>query len=85
MLPHPDTFSRIDEHRIQERLRHVAEQRRAASAENCAWSRPTTGWPAWRNAISWITGWRMGVRATTRVLAADSREGGCARTVHPVA
>jgi hypothetical protein len=52
MLPHPLTVGKIAETRFQERLREVAEQRRASDAETHARSRPTTGWRAQLAAIS---------------------------------
>ena len=85
MLPHPVTSCMIAEDRFQEQLRDAARQRRAASAETRARSRPTTGWPARLAAISWITGLRLRVRGATRVLATDPRERGSARSVHPAA
>ena len=84
MLPHPMTARKIAELQFQERLRDVAQQRRAAGAEPRARSRPTTGWPARLAAISWITGWRMRVRGATRVLATEPRARGSARSVHSV-
>lgn len=66
MLPHPVTSCMIAEHRFQEQLRDAAQQRRAASAETRARSRPATGWPAALAAISWITGLRLHLRGATR-------------------
>lgn len=85
MLPHPATSGTIAEHRFREQLRDTAQQRRAASAETGARSRPTTATPAWLAAISGITGVWMRVRGATRVLATDPRERGSAKPAHPVA
>jgi hypothetical protein len=85
MLPHPATSGKIAERRLQERLRDTAQQRRAASAETGARSRPTNATPAWRTVISGITGVWLRVRGATRVLATDPRERGSAKPAHPVA
>ena len=66
MLPHPVTSCMIAEQRFQEQLRDAAQQRRAASTESCARSRPTAGWPAGLTASSWITGLRLHLRGATR-------------------
>jgi hypothetical protein len=66
MLPHPATSCKIDERRLQERLRDTAQQRRAASAETCASSRPSSGWLSVQAAISGITGLWMHLRGATR-------------------
>ena len=66
MLPHPVTSCMIAEQRFREQLRDAAQQRRAASAEPRARSRPTTGWPALLATNSWITGLWMHLRGATR-------------------
>jgi hypothetical protein len=76
MLPHPATSCKIDERRFQERLRDAAQQRRAASAETRARSRPTTGWPAGLAAISGITGLWMHLRDATRGQVTSALERG---------
>jgi glycine/D-amino acid oxidase-like deaminating enzyme len=76
MLPHPVTSCMIAEQRFREQLRDAAQQRRAASAESRTRSRPTTGWPVWLAAISWITGMWMHQRGATRGQVTSALERG---------
>jgi DNA transposition AAA+ family ATPase len=76
MLPHPVTACMIAEQRFQEQLRDTAQQRRAASAETGARSRPTTAWLSVLAAISWITGLWMHLRGAMRGQVTSALERG---------
>ena len=67
MLPHPETVRKITALHDQERLRDIAQQRRATSPNARARSRPTRAGSAWLAGGSWLTGWMTHLRRATRV------------------
>jgi hypothetical protein len=80
MLPHPDTARRIMELRDQERLRDVAQQRRAADPKVRACSRTTRSWSTGLAPASWFRGWVAGVCGATRGHGTSALEHGVARS-----
>ena len=61
MLPHPDTARRIIEFHDQERLRDVAQQRRATSLKGRTHSGPTKAGSAQPTRQSRLTGWSTAI------------------------
>ena len=69
MLPHPETVRKITALHYQERLRDVAQHRRAANPEERARSRPTTSWSTRLAAVYWLIELVMRGRRAKRVHA----------------